>query len=131
MPFIQVTFPMRPRRIKQAIKKDLFWYDTENQKMFHANCTELRFKSKLDMNLSPPRIRFLPEPIIREGYVTVNKIDQQDIIDWWDDYQSGDTEANLVMGSISEIDAMFDVPDEEMNDFLESLEDDDFIYEVL
>ena len=131
MPYIQIIFPERRRQIKQAAKRDLFWYDSEKQKMLCFSGTDLTFKFKLDKELSPPRNRLLPEAVINESFITVNKTDPQDFINWWDDYQDGSNEAGLVIGSLSETDVTIDVPDEELNDFLESLTDNDFSYEVL
>jgi hypothetical protein len=131
MPFIQVTFPMQPRRVRRPIERKLLWYDAEKGKMLQFSGSELRFKFKLDKELSPPKNRLLPEPIIREGFAIVEKADPEDLVDWWEDYQDKDNNASLVMGSISETDAVFDVPDEELDNFFESLKDNDFMYEVL
>ena len=130
MPFIQVTFPMRSHQVKQPIERELLWYDPERKQMFRGVGTELKFSQRLDPGLG--RYRLLPEVVVKEGTVLVDKQDPEDMHGWWDDHQDAhDTSASLVIGSVTDTDALFDVPEDELDNFTDDLEANDFEYEVL
>lgn len=132
MPTIQVRFPIRFRKVKQKISRDLFWYDIRLQKMMKFSGTRLEFDFRSDGHPEQPQRRLMPRVVMAEENVVIRSRSKQDILNWWREYEAyNSTNAELLTSTITNQEATFEVPDEELNEFVESLENENFDYEIL
>ena len=131
MPLIEVKLTEHPVKVSQKIIRDLFWYDPEYQILRKFKGTRMDWEYYYDTSLSKPKNRLIPQIVTAEQQVTVLRKDIKDIIKWFDNYQnynSTNIEIDHVLPGKKGV--VFEVPDNEVDDFTYDLERNNFNYEV-
>lgn len=114
---IIVQKPIRTVLEKQAIEKDLYWYDEKKKEMLTFKGGKLNFSYELDQSLDPPEMRSIPKVASVEVNVPTYKTDEKAVLRWFNQYLNyNNSGAELIATRAGEVE--FEVPDEEVGDFL-------------
>lgn len=119
-------FPFKQRKIQQKAIRDLLWYDGKNQKMMTFKGTSLQF------DFNPKEGRVEPRVVVAEETVSVRSRNKQDVLDWFERYEAyNDTDIEILVNTTTDRSVSFDVPDDEVEDFVSALEHENFEHYTL
>ena len=124
---ILVLNPEKEIITKQAVDRELIWYDHEKKKMLKLNGGKLAFEYGFDDDLQ--KFRMIPK--VEELFVSKREraIDKESIDTWFDLYSRyNDTTATI--SSHADNGIIFDVDEAEIENFVYDLERQNIDFEV-
>lgn len=127
MPNVEVFYNTVKEYKNKESKKDLLWYDTKKHKMYSFNASKLDFKYKYDNELN--EYRMLPDPIDEIEKYSVNVLDRKSIDKWFDSFLNYNNISSSIV-SRGENSITFFVNSKELDDFVYSLERNNFRFLV-
>ena len=152
MAIVTVKIPANEADTRKPVR-DLFWYDTKHKKMLKFQGERLEFDYKFDASLLElgepkekcfrlvPRLVKTKEQVLAEQQnkvieakteVVVKNRDSRHIMRWFRDYKNyNDSEAEILPTTAKKDSVSFEVPDEELEAFLDDLDSNRFKYSVL
>lgn len=136
MALVRVKSLTQPQEVKQKVLRDLFWYDPDKKLLLKFKGTRLEFDYRFDTTLAEigvePKHRLIPRVVVAEERVAVKTRNINHLMRWFRDYKNyNDSEASLVVQTAKKDTATFEVPDEEIDDFLDNLTRNRFNYELI
>jgi hypothetical protein len=139
MKTIQINYSVKSVPFKDKVENSLQWYDTIKQEMFHFKGGKLQFKYTEDEYLVEmgeeerkrrgikTTYRLLPEVenLYKTNYKNVSKKDEID--KWFNSYLNYNS-SNVSISNKTNKAVFFDVPDEEVDDFVYQADRNRFSY---
>jgi len=130
---INVVFSTKNKKSYKEVNNKLLWYDGLLMKMKTFKGGYLNFEYGLDQDLVeagyPHPYRMMPKVASLQEPVMEISSNREDVLKWFDDFQNyDDSNAEIVSEGDNSID--FDVPDDEVDDFLYGCDRNSFIYSV-
>ncbi|NJL70397.1 MAG: hypothetical protein HC888_01705 [Candidatus Competibacteraceae bacterium] len=130
MPNVTIKPTSRLERRLEPLVVDLYWYDSDAGEMLAFSGSHLEYDYVWNAQLQKYRL----EPratVVKVASHVQTKGDPQRIKRWWNDYQNYNaTNAEVVQLSSGLSNTVFDVPDDELDDFTYELERAGFQFEV-
>ncbi len=136
---IEVFYGSVYRTIPQKVERTLQWYDIVKKEMMFFKGGRLKFKYQLDEYLEKlpeeERLklgfkvpyRLLPEVEDVTGKTTVFKSNKDDFDKWFYNYLKR-ADSDILKREENNTNAVFNIPDDEFEDFISELEYKDFDY---
>lgn len=130
---ITIEFSNKYIRKTEEVKNDLLWYDTVLQEMKVFKGGYLTFKYGLDQELVdrgyPHPYRLMPQVTSLSTPVLKQTNNKEDILKWFENFQNYEnSDATIISEGDNSLD--FEVPDNEVDDFLYECERNSFDYSI-
>ena len=125
MKTIIVNNSLKNTRVKKKVERELRWYDTEKKQLLFFTGGQLEFEHKYDDEFE--KYRMLPKVVDLEVTDYENKGNIEDIKNW---AKTNLNYSNAEVMAVSKDSVVFQVPDDEVEDFTEALDDNRFEYSV-
>ena len=130
MPSIFVYFKSINKQIKQSVSQELLWYDVEKKKMLKFKGGKLEYIYAFDEELQ--KYRLLPKVANLEIKVNKKISHKIGLIGWFDNYEqeNENTKINVIDDNNMDNYMEFDVPEDEVDNFVNELDIEGFDYEI-
>jgi len=131
MPIIKVELPNKSENSFQK-NRTLYWYDAVHKKMYKAVGTEIKMAYTYDPSLPIPGYRLLPKEIITaSSEVKINEKDVKKLHNWFRNFTYyNDSNSEIIVEQKNQY-MIFEVPDIELDEFIEDLERNKFRYSII
>jgi len=143
MPVVTISYTSKSSPVKEKIDRELNWYDTIKQEMQVFQGGELSFQYKEDEYLVKmgeeekiqknikSNYRLLPSVKDLEitNYNKISKISNKGDIERWFNSYVNYTNEEITINNKNDIEIDFDVPEKEVENFLDACERQGFEYE--
>ena len=128
MPYVEVFYSIVKESRNKDVARALNWYDVKKHRMYSFTASKLDFKYKYDDELE--EYRMLPEPVNEMQKYNVNMIDRGSVETWFDSYLNyNNTASSLVSKGANGV--TFFVNEKELDDFVYSLERNNFRFSIM
>lgn len=111
---------------KEPEKKRLLWYDTDKNEMLHFEGSHLSFRYEYDEDLK----KYRNVPYAEEGIVTKEEVLNTSAISIWFKRYQNYNDSNASQSSTDAISVLFNVPTNEIDDFIYDLERNNIRFSV-
>lgn len=144
MPLVSILYTIQEKPVKEKVERELNWYDTVKGEMLHFKGGKLNFRYKEDDYLVKMGVeernrrgitttfRMLPEVEDVEvvNYNNVVKEDNKKKVDEWFNSYVNYEDSDVTVASRDGVSVSFDVPEEELDDFLYQAERNGFLHSL-
>ncbi len=126
---ITISFSTKNKSAKEKVEKTLQWYDTVLKKMNTYKGGKLEFKYQKDKELEKlgyeNSYRMMPQVADLEITVSKQSSNEKNVLKWFDDFQNyRNSDSVIISKGIMGIE--FDVPDNEVEEFIYECERNSF-----
>jgi len=125
---ISILFSNKYKNCNKKIENDLLWYDSVLMKMKRFKGGSLEFKYEEDPELIEAGYRMIPKVSDKYRYEKELVSNEKEVLKWFDNFQNY-RDSNSIIISKNELEIEFDVPENEVEEFIYDCERNGFEYD--